>query len=52
MSETVTIPTKEYIKLIKDSLKLQALDAGGVDNWDWYDDAMELYREWVAEKKL
>jgi peptidoglycan hydrolase CwlO-like protein len=26
--------------------KLDALEAGGVDNWDGYDFAMEQYREW------
>lgn len=28
-------------------LKLDALEAGGVDNWDSYDDAMESYREQI-----
>lgn len=30
------ITTKEYKRLLKDSLKLAALESGGVDNWDWY----------------
>lgn len=28
-----------------DLRKLSALEAGGVDNWEWYDDAMESLRE-------
>ena len=26
-------------------LKLTALEMGGVDNWSWYDDAMDYYRQ-------
>ena len=36
--ETVTISKTEYDQLIEDQLILQALYAGGVDNWDGYDD--------------
>lgn len=39
-SDTVTISTAEYNQLVKDSKKLSALEAGGVDNWEWYDEAM------------
>ena len=45
-----------YRELVKSDRKLQALVAGGVDNWDGYDFAMEGIRteeeidELVAEK--
>lgn len=38
--KTVTISKTEYDQLIKDQLELQALYAGGVDNWDGYNDAV------------
>ena len=38
--ETVTIPKSEYELLLDASRKLAALEAGGVDNWEGYDDAM------------
>jgi hypothetical protein len=38
--ETVTISKTEYDRLIEDQLILQALYAGGVDNWDGYNDAV------------
>lgn len=41
----VTIPLAEYQQLQACKAKLYALEAGGVDNWDGYDDAMEFYRE-------
>ena len=41
--ETVTISKKEYERLLKDSAKLQALENGGVDNWQGYSYAMEEY---------
>lgn len=30
------VPKDELKELLCDSLTLQALDCGGVDNWDWY----------------
>lgn len=40
---TIEIPMKEYVQLLKDSERLARLDAGGVDNWDWY--GASLYPE-------
>lgn len=31
------VPKDELKDLLYDSLRLQALDCGGVDNWNWYD---------------
>lgn len=39
------ISEKELTSLIKDSWKLNALENGGVDNWEWYGDALEDYDE-------
>jgi hypothetical protein len=43
--ETVTISKTEYDQLIEDQLILQALYAGGVDNWDWYDESLRNLQE-------
>ena len=43
--ETITISKKEYESLLQDSKKLSALEGAGVDNWQGYDEAMELIRE-------
>lgn len=40
---TVTITLEEYKSLLKDREKLQALERGGVDNWEWYSDSLEEY---------
>ena len=40
-----TIRTDEYNKLIEDQKILQALRASGVDDWEWYDAAMESLDE-------
>jgi hypothetical protein len=45
MEETVTISKKEYEELVKDSEKLSALEAAGVDNWQGYDNAMEMMKD-------
>ena len=37
----VTITQKEYDELKRESLLLQCLHAGGVDNWDYYDEAVK-----------
>lgn len=35
------IDQARYDELIKAEKKLRALEGHGVDNWEWYDDAME-----------
>jgi hypothetical protein len=41
MEPTITITTKEYEGLLEDQKILQALYAGGVDNWEWYSESLE-----------
>jgi hypothetical protein len=47
--ETITITKAQYNELIDDQLRLLALQQSGVDNWDWYGDAMDQYRTWKEE---
>jgi hypothetical protein len=51
--ETVTITKKEYDRLLADSRFLECLEAGGVDNWDWYSEACaqlcESYPEYCED---
>jgi hypothetical protein len=42
-SETITISKDKYEELIKDQAKLRALEAGGVDNWEWYGESLKDY---------
>lgn len=42
------ISDEEYQRLLRDRRKLRALEAGGVDNWQGYDIAMEPL--WVDEE--
>lgn len=39
--ETVTITLSEYNALLHAANELQCLYIAGVDNWEWYADAME-----------
>lgn len=34
------VPKDELKDLLYDSLKLQALECGGVDNWSWYGESI------------
>ena len=43
--EMVTISKEEYESLLDSELQLSCLEACGVDNWEGYDDAMEMYNE-------
>ena len=43
IDETITITKKKYKELLDSELKLNCLENAGVDNWEWYDDAMERY---------
>lgn len=48
MTETVkmvTITEEEYISLQEDSHWLSCLENAGVDNWDGYDYAREIFQE-------
>lgn len=46
------VELEEYLEeLLDDSLKLNALIAAGVDNWEWYGEAMNIYNEWEKEEK-
>lgn len=38
--ETVTITATEYASLKRDSETLGKLERAGVDNWDWYYEAL------------
>lgn len=40
MTETITINKKAYDSLVADRETLQALYAGGVDNWEWYSESL------------
>lgn len=41
--ENVTITAKEYAELKDAAFKLSCLEAGGVDNWEWYNESLEDY---------
>lgn len=44
--ETMVVILKEdYEELLFCQRVLEALEAAGVDNWDGYDDAVEIYAE-------
>jgi hypothetical protein len=45
MKLNITISKKEYESLLEDSEKLSALEAAGVDNWEGYDNAMEMMED-------
>jgi hypothetical protein len=36
----ITIPLSEYRTLLKAQVKIKLLRAGGVDNWEWYGEAL------------
>lgn len=48
-SETVTITMSEYEELLEDSRFLSALEAAGIDNWEGYDYAKDILRDWDKE---
>ena len=41
MEDTITISVERYNELIRSENILNALYAGGVDNWEWYEEALE-----------
>lgn len=45
MEKMYQISENELIELIHDSMKLCALENGGVDSWMWYDDSIHDFEE-------
>lgn len=45
VTATITLTKEEYEQLIVDSNILDYLMVYGVDNWDGYDNALELYHK-------
>tara|TARA_R110000868_G_scaffold300126_1_gene560535 strand:+ start:55711 stop:55866 length:156 start_codon:yes stop_codon:yes gene_type:complete len=43
--ETITIPINVYQKLMKDQCLLNCLHIAGVDNWEGYYEAIEIFNE-------
>lgn len=37
----ILVDTEKYWQMVRDQKLLQALQAGGVDNWEGYDDCLE-----------
>lgn len=44
-TEYKVITQEEYEELVDRDLKLSCLEMGGVDNWNWYGEAMSKYWE-------
>ena len=38
--DAIIIPKNEFADLLRDSDKLNRLECGGVDNWDWYGESL------------
>jgi hypothetical protein len=51
MSETMTISVKEYRELRKASAKLELLEGGGVDNWEWYGASLFEGEQTLAQRE-
>lgn len=41
----VRVPESEYKEMQRRLRKLDALEAGGVDNWEWYEASLEKMEE-------
>ena len=52
MEEKVEIGKTEYENLRRDTIKLEALEEAGVDNWEWYGEAMTIYHTKLEEAGL
>jgi hypothetical protein len=50
--ETITITKAEYNRLIRADLFLECLNAGGVDNWEWYECAQDDYNATLKAKGM
>jgi hypothetical protein len=51
-TDTITLRKTEYDDIIRSRMKLACLEGGGVDNWEWYGEAMQDYREQAVAQGL
>ena len=51
MEETITITKVRYIELINDQEFLRCLEGAGVDNWDGYESAQDIYKPIEEEEE-
>ena len=43
------VTAQEYARMERRIAKLDALEAGGVDGWEWYDESL---KDWYAENEI
>jgi len=48
--ETIQVSKREYEQLLKDQLWLQCLEEAGVDNWQGFDEARNIWREYENQE--
>jgi len=43
--------TKERLRCLEDiEMKMEALEAGGIDNWEWYGESLEEYNKTIEQR--
>ena len=53
MKKYYYLTEEELLILLTDSIRLKALETGGVDNWSWYGDSInDFINSWVEENFL
>ena len=45
IEKTYQVSESELVELIHDSMKLCALENGGIDNWMWYGDSIQDFEK-------
>lgn len=49
MKNKIEVDKETYMELLIDSAKLKLLEEGGVDNWEWYEEALEDLEDEIDE---
>jgi hypothetical protein len=49
-NQTISIPVSRYLELLRNEAELRALHLGGVDNWEWYEEAMATVAEYDEDE--
>lgn len=48
----IEIDERDYLELLTQSLYLQALEGGGVDNWSWYSISIQDFIQTVVDEDV
>lgn len=52
LDQKVQISVRDYIRMLNNTNLYEALNNGGVDNWEWFEDSLNDFEEIETEEDI